>query len=203
MKKSTPLIILLTIVLAIAANAGRSKSLVDAAKAQIGITKYYDSSYRTIDYPNGDVPEDRGVCTDVVIRAMRLAYGYDLQKAVHEDMKKHFSKYPRHWGLKRPDRNIDHRRVPNLQTFFERNGWALPLREEWDVFQPGDIVTCLIPPNLPHIMIVSDRKNRRNVPLVIHNIGAGTREEDLLQRFDITGHYRMEFSNSQNNNMRS
>ena len=97
-------------------------------------------------------------------------------------------------GLKGPDRNIDHRRVPNLQTFFERNGWALPLRDEGNVFQPGDIVTCLVPPNLPHIMIVSDRKNHRNVPLVIHNIGAGTREEDLLHRFDLTGHYRMEFS---------
>ena len=98
MKKSIPLIILLTIVLAIAANAGRSKSLVDAARAQIGITKYYDPSYRAIDYPNGDVPEDRGVCTDVVIRALRLAYRYDLQRSVHEDMKKHFSKYPQQWG---------------------------------------------------------------------------------------------------------
>lgn len=168
------------------------KDFVEAARSQIGKTRIYDPSYQVIDYPNGDVPIDRGVCTDVIIRALRDAYDYDLQRLVHEDMKHNFSEYPQIWGLTRPDRNIDHRRVPNLQTFFERNGWSLPLSKQLSGYKAGDIVTCIVPPHLPHIMIVSDRTNRKKIPLVIHNIGSGTQEEDLLFEFQLTGHYRIQ-----------
>jgi uncharacterized protein YijF (DUF1287 family) len=167
------------------------KDFVRAARKQIGRTLFYDSSYKVIDYPNGDIPIDRGVCTDVIVRALRVAYHYDLQEFVHEDMKKNFSKYPQIWGLNQPDKNIDHRRVPNVQTFFERNGWSLPLSNHPSKFKPGDIVTCIVPPNLPHIMIVSDRRSKDDIPLVIHNIGNGTQEEDRLFEFELTGHYRM------------
>jgi uncharacterized protein YijF (DUF1287 family) len=165
--------------------------LVNAARSQIGRTLFYDPSYQAIGYPNGDVSLDRGVCTDVVVRALRVAYGYDLQECVHKDMKKHFGKYPQIWGLSRPDTNIDHRRVPNLQKFFERKGWSLPLSNHHLDFKPGDMVTCIVPPNRPHIMIVSDRRGKDNIPLVIHNIGGGTQEEDRLFEFDLTGHYRL------------
>jgi uncharacterized protein YijF (DUF1287 family) len=181
---------LIVVFLAAGAADGACGDLVDAARGQIGKTVDYDSRYQVLDYPNGDVPLRRGVCTDVVIRAMRSAFGFDLQQQVHEDMKDHFSSYPRRWGLNGPDRNIDHRRVPNLRRFFERRGWALPLQGAAKDFRPGDIVTCIIPPNLPHIMIVSDRKGRSGTPLVIHNIGAGVREEDRLFEFRLTGHYR-------------
>ena len=161
------------------------------ARAQIGVTVEYDPSYVSLKYPGGDVPQDRGVCTDVVIRAMRQL-GFDLQKEVHEDMKKNFSAYPsrKNWGLKRTDRNIDHRRVPNLQTFFKRKGWSRPVTQNPADYKPGDIVTCLLGNTLPHIMIVSDRKNEQGVPLIIHNIGAGTQEEDDLFTYTLTGHYR-------------
>lgn len=144
-------------------------------------------------YPGGDVPIERGVCTDVVIRAMRDGLAKDLQKLVHEDMAKNFSAYPKNWGLKRPDKNIDHRRVPNLQTWFKRQGYQIALGPEKDPgkFLPGDIVTCTVPPHLPHIMIVSDRKSAAGVPLVIHNIGGGTQEENVLFVFPLTGHYRL------------
>ena len=167
------------------------KDFVEAARKQIGRTLFYDPSYQVIDYPNGDVSIDRGVCTDVIVRALRVAYNYDLQKFVHEDMEKNFFKYPQIWGLNEPDKNIDHRRVPNLQTFFERKGWSLPLSIHLSEFKPGDIVTCIIPPNLPHIMIVSNRRSKDNIPLVIHNIGNGTQEEDRLFEFELTGHYRI------------
>ena len=140
-------------------------------------------------YPGGDVPLSRGVCTDVVIRALR-ALGLDLQRAVHEDMKSHFSAYPKKWGLKRPDTNIDHRRVPNLCTFFTRCGWALPITDNPADYLPGDLVTCTVGGNLPHIMIVSDMKNSQGEPLIIHNIGMGTQEEEGLFVFPITGHFR-------------
>jgi uncharacterized protein YijF (DUF1287 family) len=184
------LIVCLTVSINIAGSF-HARDFVEAARNQIGKTLRYDSSYQVIDYPNGDIPIDRGVCTDVIIRALRVAYNYDLQKAVHEDMKNNFSKYPQIWGLKRPDKNIDHRRVPNLQTFFERNGWSISLSNQTSKFKAGDIVTCIVPPELPHIMIVSDRVNRKKIPLVIHNIGTGTREEDLLLEFRLTGHYRI------------
>ena len=166
-----------------------AKTLPECAREQIGVTVSYDPAYVSLTYPGGDVPPDRGVCTDVVIRAMRQK-GLDLQKAVHEDMKANFSRYPRHWGLKRPDKNIDHRRVPNLMTFMSRRGWNLPVTKNAADYRPGDIITCTVPPNLPHIAIVSDRKNSEGTPLIIHNIGSGTQEEDMLFTFPLTGHYR-------------
>jgi uncharacterized protein len=165
--------------------------LVASARAQIGKTTSYDPSYLSLAYPGGDPPQDRGVCTDVVIRAMRSCWSMDLQKLVHEDMKAHFSKYPKNWGLTRTDRNIDHRRVPNLMTYFKRKGYERPLTQLPQDYQPGDIVTCIVPPHLPHIMIVSDQKSPAGVPLVIHNIGGGAAEEDRLFAFKLSGHYRV------------
>lgn len=166
-------------------------SLVGAARSQVGKTVIYDGSYKSLTYPGGDVPLERGVCTDVVIRALRSGLKLDLQVLVHEDMKAHFTKYPKIWGLKRPDKNIDHRRVPNLQTYFKRRGWARQVTKKAEHYQPGDLVTCTVPPNLPHIMVVSDRRTEGGVPLVLHNIGAGTQEEDCLFRYPLTGHYRL------------
>ncbi len=167
-------------------------ALVEAARSQIGVTVSYDPSYRQLGYPGGDVPIDSGVCTDVVIRALRQAWQLDLQQQVNEDMRGHFASYPQQWGLRGPDRNIDHRRVPNLQTWFKRRGYSLPLSTDASRFQPGDLVTVTVPPHLPHIMLVSDRRNSDGVPLVIHNIGGGTREEDRLFEFKLTGHYRLQ-----------
>lgn len=157
--------------------------MLAGAKAQIGKTRSYDASYRSLAYPGGDVPIDTGVCSDVVIRAFRNA-GIDLQVLVHEDMKRNFSAYPKKWGLRRPDPNIDHRRVPNLATFLRRTGRAVT-----GDYQPGDIVTWNLAPNLPHIGIISDVK-RGNRYLVVHNIGSGAKLEDMLFSYEITGHYR-------------
>lgn len=165
--------------------------LVNAARHQVGRTVVYDSSYRRLNYPGGDVPISRGVCTDVVIRAFRQALEMDLQRLVHEDMSRHFSKYPAIWGLQAPDSNIDHRRVPNLRIFFKRQGWSLPVSDRASDYLPGDIVTCIVPPNRPHIMIVSDKRTLTGLPHVIHNIGAGAREENRLFEFQLTGHYRV------------
>ena len=167
----------------------QAKALVEAARSQVGVTTTYDPAYVSLKYPGGDVPEERGVCTDVVIRALR-ATGYDLQKLVHEDMKANFSKYPDRWGLKRPDKNIDHRRVPNLQTYFKRRGMSLAVSKDKKDYQPGDLVTCTVAGRLPHIMIVSDKKARDGTPLIIHNIGSGAKEENRLFEFPLTGHYR-------------
>lgn len=164
--------------------------LVTAANKQIGVTVIYDGAYAGLSYPGGDVPIERGVCTDVVIRALRDAYEIDLQQLVHEDMKANFDRYPSNWGLTRPDRNIDHRRVPNLQTFFKRRGWKIQSQGSQADYIPGDLVTCMVG-NLPHIMIVSDLSGSSGKPLVIHNIGRGTVEEDRLCAFTITGHYRI------------
>ncbi len=168
-----------------------SHPIVEAVRKQIGVTVRYDSSYVVLDYPLGDVPIKGGVCTDVLIRALRSAYGIDLQALVHEDMKVAFNEYPNQWGLQSPDRNIDHRRVLNLMTYFNRKGYSIDISNNPDNYLPGDIVTCIIPGNLPHLMIVSDRKTEAGVPYIIHNIGAGTREEDRLFEFQITGHYRI------------
>lgn len=173
------------------ARSALASPLVSAARSQIGTTLHYDPSYQRLGYPNGDVPADRGVCSDVVIRALRKAHGIDLQQLLHEDMRRHFSLYPSQWGLQHPDRNIDHRRVPNLQTFFTRQGWSLPRSSRPADYLPGDLVTSLLPPHLPHIMVVSDRRSLAGRPLVIHNIGAGTQEEDALFDYPITGHYRI------------
>ena len=154
--------------------------VVAAARRQIGVTVGYDPAYRKIGYPGGDVPRESGVCTDVIIRALRDARKIDLQKLVHEDMKRSFSKYPQIWGLKAPDANIDHRRVPNLQCYFKRKGYALSVSRNAADYKPGDIVTAMVGGKLPHIMIVSDKKSSAGVPLAIHNIGSGTQEEDVL-----------------------
>lgn len=176
-----------------AASPARSDAqrLVDAARKQIGVTEVYDPAYVVLAYPGGDVPQVRGVCTDVVIRAFRTAHRLDLQRLVHEDMRGNFARYPQRWGLRGPDRNIDHRRVPNLQTWFARQGWAVtPAGNDAADFKPGDLVTWMLPGNLPHIGIVSERKNLLGTPLIIHNIGRGTREDNILFDYRITGHYR-------------
>ncbi len=170
--------------------AAADSRLPELARRQIGVTVNYDPDYTVLPYPGGDVPPERGVCTDVVIRALR-ELGLDLQKAVHEDMRRNFANYPKLWGLKRPDRNIDHRRVPNLQTYFKRRGWELPVTDKAEDYLPGDIVTCRIDAALHHIMIVSDRKASDGTPCIIHNIGAGTQEEEGLFFFPLTGHYRV------------
>jgi uncharacterized protein len=163
------------------------RNLIEAARLQIGVTTRYDPAYVKLRYPGGDVPIEGGVCTDVVVRAYRKGLGIDLQKLVHEDMLVNFSAYPTAWGLKKPDRNIDHRRVPNLQTFFKRKGAV----SDDPLYQPGDLVSMMLPGNLPHIGIVSNtRSEDGSRPLFIHNIGGGTQEEDVLQRFAVTGRYR-------------
>lgn len=159
------------------------------ARQQIGVTLSYDPAYRQLSYPGGDVPMATGVCTDVVIRALRQQ-GLDLQEAVHRDMRGSFSVYPKNWGLNRPDSNIDHRRVPNLMTWFKRQGWSLPLSQAASAYRPGDIVTWDLGRGLTHIGIVSDHRAATGVPLILHNIGRGTQEEDILFSYRITGHYR-------------
>ena len=171
---------------------GDRERLLAAAHAQQGVTRHYDGSYVALGYPGGDVPADRGVCTDVVIRALR-ATGLDLQKAVHEDMRRNFAAYPPLWGLRRPDRNIDHRRVPNLETWLRRAGHALPVSSRAADYQPGDLVSWRLPGGLPHIGVVSDRRaadgsGRR---LVVHNIGAGVQVEDVLLAWAPVGHFRV------------
>lgn len=171
-----------------------AQQLSTAAKERLKHTVVYDPAYRVIPYPGGDVPKGTGVCTDVVIRAYR-GLGHDLQKLVHEDMKKHFARYPTIWGAKRPDRNIDHRRVPNLRTFFRRKGQKLPMTKRGKDYKPGDLVTWNLKApgrgSLPHIGVVVDRWSADGKrPLIVHNIGAGPQLEDILFEFTITGHYR-------------
>lgn len=170
------------------------QQLLQSARTQIGVTLSYDPSYQRLAYPGGDVPMERGVCTDVVIRALR-GQGIDLQRLVHEDMRANFSRYPSIWGLQRPDRHIDHRRVPNLQRFFQRKGWALQLPKAPQTveseLQAGDLLTWMLPGNLPHIGIVSDQKASSGAHLIIHNVGAGTQEQDVLRAWPLTGHYRI------------
>jgi hypothetical protein len=184
------LLFALSILLSAQAWALQADALVTAAREQVGVTLSYDPAYRRLSYPNGDVPLNTGVCTDVVIRALRQQ-GLDLQQAVHQDMRANFRLYPKNWGLSRPDSNIDHRRVPNLMTWFKRQGWALPLGQDAERYRPGDIVTWDLGGGLTHIGIISDRQAGSGVPLVLHNIGRGTQEEDILFRFKITGHYRV------------
>jgi uncharacterized protein len=174
---------------AFAQERDRATKFIAAARAQVGRTTIYDPAYVRLSYPSGDVPVERGVCTDVVIRAYRDAFGIDLQQLLHEDMRKAFKAYPKTWGLKKPDSNIDHRRVPNLQAFFVRRGAALKTSIVWPGVEPGDLVTMMLPGNLPHIGIVSDRVNEKKEPLFIHNIGQGTQEEDMLFAFPHTGRY--------------
>ena len=166
---------------------------ISLVKSAIELTKQtvsYDPSYFSITYPNGDVPSDKGVCTDVVIRAYRKV-GVDLQKEVHEDMKANFAVYPKNWGLKTTDKNIDHRRVPNLMTFFKRKGAKKLISDKAEDYLPGDIVCWNLRGGILHIGIVVDKKSKdgkRN--LIVHNIGAGQVMEDCLFDFKIIGHYR-------------
>ncbi len=166
------------------------KQMLEGAIAQAGVTTGYDPSYVALDYPGGDVPEKTGVCSDVVVRAFRKA-GIDLQKEVHEDMKAARSEYPKKWGAIGPDRNIDHRRVLNLMTYFTRRGKSLPISNSATDYQPGDIVTWELTNGIDHIGIVtnmlSDSGDRY---LIVHNIGAGARIEDVLFTWTIKGHYR-------------
>jgi uncharacterized protein YijF (DUF1287 family) len=166
---------------------GIGLAIVIAARSQIGRTVKYDSRYARLEYPMGDVSIETGVCTDVIIRALRDAIGMDLQQLIHQDMKASFLLYPKRWGLKLPDKSIDHRRVLNQKKYFERKGFSVPISDKAEDYLPGDIITC----GLPHIMIVSDKKNEQGIPLVIHNIGQGTREESNLFFSDVTGHYRI------------
>lgn len=167
-----------------------ASGLVAAALERTRHSVTYDGSYRQMTYPGGDVPDNVGVCTDVVIRSYR-ALGIDLQQLVHEDMSAHFSDYPANWGLSRPDSNIDHRRVPNLQVFFTREGASLPISEQANDYRPGDLVTWMLPGSLPHIgIVVNEYSSDGQRPLIVHNIGAGPVLEDVLFRYPVTGHYR-------------
>lgn len=162
---------------------------VASARAQIGVTRFYDPAYVRLAYPGGDVAADRGVCTDVVIRALR-SQGLDLQRAVHEDMRADFAAYPQLWGAAGTDRSIDHRRVPNLRRWFERQRWSRPPSARAADYRAGDLVTWTLPGGLPHIGIVSERRGWSGRPLILHNIARGTQEEDLLFAYPISGHYR-------------
>ena len=171
-------------------SATNTDHVVEAALAQVDKTLYYDPSYQRLAYPGGDVPMDRGVCTDVVVRAFRNA-GIDLQQLVHEDMRAAFSAYPNQWGLSRPDANIDHRRVPNMMTFFKRKGKALAPSQDPSSYHPGDVVAWRLPGGRLHVGVVSnvhttDSKRYK----LVHNIGYGAQLEDILFTYDIIGHYR-------------
>lgn len=169
---------------------GFSRKLSDAALARTEYKIIYDGSYKNIGYPGGDVPSGTGVCTDLIIRSYRII-GIDLQKDLHSDLKENFSRYPDVWGLKRPDTNIDHRRVPNLCVFFSRNGVELPLTMNPDGYLPGDIVSWKLPSRLTHIGIVVNKKSEDGKRyLIVHNISAGPELEDVLFSYKITGHYR-------------
>ncbi len=167
----------------------RAIRLAEAAESQVGETVSYDAAYVTLAYPGGDVPMERGVCTDVVVRAFR-ALGIDLQVEVHEDMAAHFSQYPNRWGLPGPDSNIDHRRVPNLQTYFARRGKAVKITKRPEDYWRGDVVTWRVL-GRPHTGIVSATPAPGGQRYcIVHNIGAGAQIEDFLFDFPITGHYR-------------
>jgi uncharacterized protein len=189
---ATLLLLLLLLLLLFATHAAAepaaAQRLVAGAYGQIGVTLRYDPSYRRIAFPGGDVPLERGVCSDVIVRAYR-AIGVDLQRLVNEDMRGDFAAFPQLWGLAQADANIDHRRVPNLATYFARHGGRLAVSAEAKDYRPGDVVTWRLPGNLAHIGLVADRSVDGR-PLVIHNIGAGAQLEDVLFAFAITGHYR-------------
>lgn len=166
-----------------------AQNLVVAAIERTKENVTYNPNYFSIEYPNGDVPKEYGVCTDVIIRSYRKL-GIDLQEKIHEDMKANFHLYPNIWGLKKPDSNIDHRRVPNLQVYFSRHGKELPITDRAENYKPGDIVTWYLNgTSIPHIGIVTN-KYINDVPMIVHNIGAGPKLENILFDYKITGHYR-------------
>lgn len=174
-----------------------ANKLVTAALERTEHTVRYDGSYLSIPYPMGDVPAHMGVCTDVVVRAYRKL-DIDLQQLVHEDMKENFGLYPKIWGLKKPDTNIDHRRVPNLKVFFKRFGKELAITENSEDYQPGELVTWnvkrighLRKSYIPHIGIVVNQKSKDGKRyMIVHNIGQGPKLEDILFDYPITGHFR-------------
>jgi len=173
-----------------------ARPLVIAARNRLKSIIVYDGRYIGIDYPGGDVSPTIGVCTDVVIRSLRKAYNFDLQVAVHEDMKAHFDLYPKTWGHTRTDTNIDHRRVPNLEVWFTRARHSVSITQTPEDYRPGDIVSWRLDSltggdGLPHIGIVSHRLSQYGTPLIIHNIGRGPEESDILFDHTITGHYRL------------
>jgi uncharacterized protein len=166
------------------------KQVLQAALEQTKYTRGYDPAYVAIAYPGGDVPRESGVCTDVVIRAFR-AIGVDLQQAVHEDMNRNFAVYPQYWGLSGTDTNIDHRRVPNLMKYFERQGKAIAITNRKEDYLPGDIVTWNLGEGQEHIGIVTQFKAAQTGQyLVVHNIGSGARLEDIVLSWPVIGHYR-------------
>lgn len=166
-----------------------ASKLSDAAITLTKQTVEYDPQYFSIPYPNGDVPAGKGVCTDVVIRAYRKV-GIDLQKEVHEDMKANFSLYPKNWGLKTTDRNIDHRRVPNLMKYFSRFGTVKPITNNVSDYKPGDIVAWNLTASVTHIGIVINKKSPDGQRyMIVHNIGQGQVMEDVLFAYTIIGHF--------------
>lgn len=167
------------------------EKLSNAAISIIDSEVVYTPNYVPIKYPNGDVPSKTGVCSDVVIRAYRKL-GIDLQKEVHEDMKANFSLYPnlKKWGLKTTDKNIDHRRVLNLEVFFARKGETLPITQNPSDYKTGDLVTWMIGDKLPHIGIVTHIKSENGNPMIVHNVGSGEVLEDCLLNWKIVGHFK-------------
>jgi uncharacterized protein len=168
----------------------QAQTVAKSALTQIGKTLHYDPAYSQLAYPGGDVPLERGVCTDVVIRAFR-SVGVDLQRLVHEDMRRAFALYPKLWGLSRPDRNIDHRRVANLEVFLARRGKKLALSSRGLDYRAGDVVTWTLPSGRLHIGVVTaklDSSGQR--PLVVHNIGAGAQLEDILFAYTLRMRFR-------------
>jgi uncharacterized protein len=171
---------------AVAQEADFGRRVALGAEARTRRVEIYDAAYRVIAYPMGDVADDRGVCADTVVRAFRAA-DVDLQQLVHRDMRAAFSAYPKIWGLRRPDTNIDHRRVPNLETFFTRKAASLGREVDVAALQPGDVISWRIP--VPHIGVVSTR-SARGRPLMVHNVGAGSRLEDVLFAWPVQGWFR-------------
>lgn len=190
---SRPLLKLFFICLALNSAYGQDSFYSQLADSALTLTRQavsYDPAYFSIAYPNGDVPNDKGVCTDVVIRAYRKL-GIDLQKEVHEDMLQHFDSYPKLWGLSRPDKNIDHRRVPNLMCFFAKFGEQKEISDNPTDYKPGDLVCWNLGGSITHIGIVSRKQSAdKTRQLIIHNIGQGQVLEDCLFRYRIIGHYR-------------
>ncbi len=190
MRSALLILVLLAFNLCWSQTVAAPATLVDAAMELTRQQVTYDPSYFSIDYPNGDVPSNKGVCTDVIIRAYRKM-SVDLQQKVHEDMKTNFSAYPKIWGLSRTDKNIDHRRVPNLMTYFKRQGAEKSISSQAKDYLPGDVVCWNLGGAITHIGIVVNKKSndgKRN--LIVHNIGRGQVLEDMLFDFKIIGHYR-------------
>ena len=193
MREIKTIFVLSILLVANAVFSQESFSSEDISKAAIELTKYevkYDGSYYSIPYPNGDVPNGIGVCTDVIIRTYR-SLGFDLQKEIHEDMNNNFDLYPKIWGLKKPDKNIDHRRVPNQMTYFKRQGSSLTITDDSKNYLPGDIVAWDLGGGTTHIGIVVNKKSQfSDNYMIVHNIGAGQNIDDCLFDFKIIGHYR-------------